>query len=72
MYQKHVKQKEGTIRHLKNKLKEGKEEICKLKAGKVSSNFMEKDNSGNWRGNKQKISIPDPVGSLQMMLVKFN
>jgi hypothetical protein len=32
---------------------------------------MEQDNSGNWKKTK-KIPAPGPVGSLQMMLVKFN
>jgi ribosome recycling factor len=43
MYQKHVKQQR--TRHLEKKLKATKEEIGKLKAGNVNSNFMEQDNS---------------------------
>jgi hypothetical protein len=46
-YQKHVKQQEGRIRNLEREKKAAREEICKLKAGSVSSNFMEQDNSGN-------------------------
>jgi hypothetical protein len=61
---------EERIRHLEKELKAAREEICKLKARNVSSNFMEQDNSGNWK--KKKKTTPGPIGSLQMMLVKFN
>jgi hypothetical protein len=64
-----VKQQEDRIRHLEKELKAAREEICKLKAGNVGSNFMEQDNSGNW---KKQNPTPGPIGSLQMMLVKFN
>jgi hypothetical protein len=40
-----VKQQEGRIRHLEKELKAAREKICKLRAGNVSSNFMEEDNS---------------------------
>jgi hypothetical protein len=45
-----VKQQEDRIRHLEKELKAAREEICKLKAGNVSSNFMEQNNSGNSGG----------------------
>jgi hypothetical protein len=32
------------------------EEICKLKAGNVISNFMEEDNSGKWKKPKKSNS----------------
>jgi hypothetical protein len=41
VYKNHVKQQEERIRHVENELKLAREEICKLKAGNVSSNFME-------------------------------
>jgi uncharacterized coiled-coil DUF342 family protein len=49
-YQKHVKQQEVRIRQLEKELKAAREEICKLRAGNVSSNFMEQDNSRNRGG----------------------
>jgi predicted RNase H-like nuclease (RuvC/YqgF family) len=69
-YQKHVKQQQERIRHLEKELKEAREEICKLKSGNVSSNFMEQDNSGNWK--KQKYPTPGSIGSLQVIHVKLN
>jgi hypothetical protein len=39
-YQKHVQQREKRIRHMEKELKAAREQICKLKAGNVSSNFM--------------------------------
>jgi hypothetical protein len=51
-------------------LKAARKNICKLKAETVSSNFMQQDNSGNLKN--QKIPCPGLVGSLQMMLAKFN
>jgi hypothetical protein len=51
-----VKQQEGRIRHLEKELKAAREEICKLKAGNVSSNFMEQDNSRNWEKTKNSNS----------------
>jgi hypothetical protein len=56
-------QQERRIRNLAKELKAARKDICKLKAGNVSSNFMEQDNSGNW-GGEQKIPTPGPVGSL--------
>jgi hypothetical protein len=52
-----VKQQEGRIRHLEKELKvTWEEEICKLKAGNVSSNSMDQDNSGNWKKTKNPNS----------------
>jgi hypothetical protein len=45
-YHKNVKQEMGRTRHLENYLK-ARAEICSLKAGNVSSNFMQHDNSGD-------------------------
>jgi hypothetical protein len=42
-----MKQQEGKITHLEKELKAAREEICKLKAGNISSNFVEQDNSRN-------------------------
>jgi hypothetical protein len=69
-YQKHVKRQEGRIKHLENELKAAREQICKLKAGSVSSNFMQQDNSGNWKQPKNSNSSSHRF--LQMMIVKFN
>jgi hypothetical protein len=33
-----------------------REEICKLKTGNVSSNFMQQENSGNWENPKHSKS----------------
>jgi choline kinase len=68
-YQMHVKQQEGRIRHLKKELKAVRLGIFKLKTGNVTSDFMEQDNSRNW--NETNIPTPGPIGSLQMMIVKF-
>jgi hypothetical protein len=35
-----------------------REEICKLKARTVNSNFMEQDNSGNWKKKKKQLQVP--------------
>jgi hypothetical protein len=35
------------MRHVGKEIKAAREEICKLEAGNVSSNFMERNNSGN-------------------------
>jgi hypothetical protein len=51
-----VKQQEERNGHLEKELKAAKEEICKLKAGNVSSNFMEQDNSGSWGGGGNKYN----------------
>jgi hypothetical protein len=55
-YQKHVKQQERRIRHLEKELKAIREEICKLTAGKFSSNSMQQDNSGHLEKTKKKHS----------------
>jgi hypothetical protein len=40
-YQRHSKKQEERIKHLEQKLKAAREEICKLKAGNISSSFRE-------------------------------
>jgi hypothetical protein len=49
----YVKQQEGRIGHLERALKAAREEICKLKAVNVISNFMEQNNAGNWKKPKK-------------------
>jgi hypothetical protein len=63
--------RQDRIRHLEHELKAAREDICKLKAGNVSSNFKEQDNSGNWKKQNQNPT-PGPLGSTQMILVKLN
>jgi hypothetical protein len=54
---KHVKEQEERIRHLEKELNAAREETCKVKAGNVSSNFMEQDYPGNWgKKNKQQTN----------------
>jgi hypothetical protein len=68
-FQQHVKQQERRITHLAKELKAAREEICKLKAGNVNSNFLEQENSGNWGGNSNsrahKFSAND-AGQIQL------
>jgi hypothetical protein len=70
-YQKHVKQQEGRIRHLEQELKSAREEICKLKAGNVSSCFME-DISGHWRKPKNSKSRCCRFSANDVSEVKLN
>jgi hypothetical protein len=51
-----VKQQGERIRNLKRELKAAREEICKLKTGNVSSNFMQQESSGNWEKPKHSKS----------------
>jgi hypothetical protein len=39
---------------MEKELRSAREEICKPKARTVNSNFMEQDNSGNWKKKKKK------------------
>jgi hypothetical protein len=52
-----VKQQEERIRHLEKELKAAMEEICNLKAGNVSSNFMEQEKSGKG-GKRNRLQVP--------------
>jgi hypothetical protein len=47
-YQKHAKQQEWRIRHLKKELKKAREAISRLKAVNVSSSVKEQRNLKNW------------------------
>jgi hypothetical protein len=47
---------------MEKELEAAREDICKLKAGNVSSNFMVLDNSGKREGGSP---TPDPLGYLQ-------
>jgi hypothetical protein len=51
-----VKQQEVRIRNLERELKAAREEICKLKTGNLSSNFMQQENSGIWEKPKHSKS----------------
>jgi hypothetical protein len=67
-----VKQQEGTIRHLEKEGKATREEICKLKAGNVTSMFMEQDNSGNGGADKNSNSRPRKFSANDASQVQLN
>jgi cell division protein FtsB len=58
-FQRHAKQQEGRIRHLEQELKIAREEICKLKAGNICSNYIE-ESAGSWKKPK-KVQVPQVV-----------
>jgi hypothetical protein len=57
-YQRHSKKQEERIRHLEQELKAATEEICKPKAGNISSSFIEQDISGHWKTKKLQVQVP--------------
>jgi hypothetical protein len=55
-YQRNSKKQEERIRHLEQELKAAREEICKPKAGNISSSFTEQDILGHWKKPKNSKS----------------
>jgi hypothetical protein len=55
-YQRKSKKQEERIRHWEQVLKAAREEIYKLKAGNISSSFIEQDISGHWEKPKNSKS----------------